>query len=248
MVWCALWLLASLGLRWLGLLPAFAALRRGPRAGAVLAAMALSAWPLGLAFRIAVTDALPGQKVVNDAAYIVEQGGAPAVALHRGRPRRPGHSPRTRSPPWPSWPWPCPRPSSSSCARPKRPPIASPPRWCAPSRPCAPWRSRATSSCSDRVHATRPPPCSSPTSACPTSATRPSARSSPRRRPSSAATSRCFASSGPRTRPRPARSPRDLGASYVALYGPDRVRFDPIGPARARSTQEGDARVYRIRA
>ena len=73
--WCALWLFASLGLRSFGLLPAVAALRHGPRAGAALAAMALTAWPLGLAFRIAVTDALPGQKVVNDAAYIVEQGG-----------------------------------------------------------------------------------------------------------------------------------------------------------------------------
>jgi hypothetical protein len=74
-LWCALWLFASLGLRWLGVRPALAAISRGPRAGAALAAMALSAWPLGLAFRIAVADALPGQKVVNDAAYIVEQGG-----------------------------------------------------------------------------------------------------------------------------------------------------------------------------
>ena len=73
--WCTAWLLASLGLRWLGVAPAARALRHGPRAGAALAAMALSAWPLGLAFRIAVTEAMPGQKVVNDAAYIVEQGG-----------------------------------------------------------------------------------------------------------------------------------------------------------------------------
>jgi hypothetical protein len=73
--WCGLWLFASLGLRWLGLPAAVRALRDGPRAGAALAAMALVAWPLGIAFRIAVTDALPGQKVVNDAAYLVEQGG-----------------------------------------------------------------------------------------------------------------------------------------------------------------------------
>lgn len=73
--WCVLWLFASLGLRWLGVGPALAAIPTGPRAGAVLATMALSAWPLGLVFRIAVADALPGQKVVNDAAYIVEQGG-----------------------------------------------------------------------------------------------------------------------------------------------------------------------------
>jgi hypothetical protein len=74
-LWCALWLFASLGLRWLGLPAAVRALRDGPRAGATLAAMALLAWPIGLAFRIAVADALPDQKVVNDAAYLVEQGG-----------------------------------------------------------------------------------------------------------------------------------------------------------------------------
>lgn len=73
--WCALWVFASVGLRWLGVLPALSALRGGPRAGAALAAMALGAWPLGLALRVAVKDALPGQKVVNDAAYLLEQGG-----------------------------------------------------------------------------------------------------------------------------------------------------------------------------
>ena len=94
--WCALWLFASLGLRWLGVLPALRCLREGPRAGAAVAAMALLAWPLGLLFRIAVKDALPGQRVVNDAAYIVEQGGPllwlfaalglSALATRRGRP------------------------------------------------------------------------------------------------------------------------------------------------------------------
>ncbi|HEY5907838.1 MAG TPA: hypothetical protein VIZ31_07320, partial [Vicinamibacteria bacterium] len=93
--WCALWLFASLGLRWLGLGPALRALREAPRAGSVAAAMALTAWPIGLAFRIAVKDALPGQKVANDAAYIVEQGapllwifaavGLAALAARRGR-------------------------------------------------------------------------------------------------------------------------------------------------------------------
>jgi hypothetical protein len=37
--------------------------------------MALAAWPLGLLLRIAVRDAFPGQKVVNDALYVIEQGG-----------------------------------------------------------------------------------------------------------------------------------------------------------------------------
>ena len=37
-----------------------------------------------------------------------------------------------------------------------------------------------------------------------------------------------------------------LGAHYVALYGPDRVRFDPNGLLEP-VYQEPDARVYRIR-
>jgi hypothetical protein len=74
-LWCAFWLFCSLGVRWLGVPHALRAFRAGPLAGATLAAMALLAWPLGLLLRIAVADALPGQKVVNDAAYIVEQGG-----------------------------------------------------------------------------------------------------------------------------------------------------------------------------
>src|SRR5262249_50695341 len=42
---------------------------------AALAAMALAAWPLGLFFRVSAPEVLPGQKFVNDAAYLVEQGG-----------------------------------------------------------------------------------------------------------------------------------------------------------------------------
>ena len=37
--------------------------------------MALAAWPLGLLFRVSAPEMLEGQKVVNDAAYLVEQGG-----------------------------------------------------------------------------------------------------------------------------------------------------------------------------
>jgi hypothetical protein len=40
-----------------------------------LAAMALAAWPLGLLFRVSAPEMLEGQKAVNDAAYLVEQGG-----------------------------------------------------------------------------------------------------------------------------------------------------------------------------
>jgi hypothetical protein len=73
--WAVLWLAASLGLRLLGLGEAWRALRRGPWAASALAVMALCAWPLGLLFRVAAPEMLEGQKTVNDAAYLIEQGG-----------------------------------------------------------------------------------------------------------------------------------------------------------------------------
>ena len=73
--WATLWLAASLGLRLLGLGEAWRALRRGPWAASALAVMALCAWPLGLLFRVSAPEMLEGQKTVNDAAYLVEQGG-----------------------------------------------------------------------------------------------------------------------------------------------------------------------------
>ncbi len=73
--WAAFWLLASLGLRTLGLGEAGRALRSPSPSAAALAAMALAAWPLGLLFRVSAPEVLPGQKFVNDAAYLVEQGG-----------------------------------------------------------------------------------------------------------------------------------------------------------------------------
>ncbi|HUL80203.1 MAG TPA: hypothetical protein VL691_23255 [Vicinamibacteria bacterium] len=72
--WAALWLAASLGLRLLALPEAVRALRRSAAASA-LSVMALAGWPLGLLFRVSAPDVLPGQKVVNDAAYLVEQAG-----------------------------------------------------------------------------------------------------------------------------------------------------------------------------
>jgi hypothetical protein len=74
-LWAAGWLLASLGLRAFGLPPAFAAVRGGPTQAAVLGVMALAAWPLGLLLRISAPEVLPGQKFVNDAGYLLEQGG-----------------------------------------------------------------------------------------------------------------------------------------------------------------------------
>ena len=73
--WALLWLGASLGVRVLGLPRAVRALVHGPAVAAALAAMALAAWPLGLLFRVSAPEALAGQRIVNDAAYIVEEGG-----------------------------------------------------------------------------------------------------------------------------------------------------------------------------
>ena len=73
--WSVLWLAASLGLRMLGLRAAGRALAHGPVTAAALAAMALAAWPLGLLFRVSAPEALSGQRIINDAAYLVEEGG-----------------------------------------------------------------------------------------------------------------------------------------------------------------------------
>lgn len=72
--WAAAWTLVSLGLRVLGIVPALRALRESMLAGA-LAVIALSAWPLGLLFRVSAPEVLSGQKFVNDAGYLLEQGG-----------------------------------------------------------------------------------------------------------------------------------------------------------------------------
>jgi hypothetical protein len=76
LAWALSWTFASLGLRALALPEAVRWLRAGPAAGAALAAMSLAAWPLGLLFRVSAPEVLPGQTFVNDAAYLVEQGGA----------------------------------------------------------------------------------------------------------------------------------------------------------------------------
>jgi hypothetical protein len=72
--WTAFWVVASLGVRVAGLGEALRA-ARGPAMPSALAAMALSGWPLGLAFDVSAPEVLPGQKFVNDAAYLVEQSG-----------------------------------------------------------------------------------------------------------------------------------------------------------------------------
>jgi hypothetical protein len=72
--WSAAWLVGSLGLRLAGLPGAVRALR-GPAFASALGAMALSGWPLGLLFRVSAPEVLEGQKVVNDAGYLLEQSG-----------------------------------------------------------------------------------------------------------------------------------------------------------------------------
>jgi hypothetical protein len=72
--WGALWLAASLGARSFGVPLAIRSLRAQAPAS-VLAAMALSGWPLGLLLRVSAPEVLEGQKFVNDAAYLVEQSG-----------------------------------------------------------------------------------------------------------------------------------------------------------------------------
>jgi hypothetical protein len=96
LAWALLWIVASFGVRALALPEAVRALRAGSAPAAAIAVMALAAWPLGLMFRVSAPEMLAGQTVVNDAAYLVEQGGAllwifTALALARraeaGRPR-----------------------------------------------------------------------------------------------------------------------------------------------------------------
>jgi hypothetical protein len=74
-LWAVLWLAASLGLRVLGLPYAVKALRHGPAVTAALGVMALAAWPLGLLFRVSAPEVLVGQRIINDAAYVIEEGG-----------------------------------------------------------------------------------------------------------------------------------------------------------------------------
>jgi hypothetical protein len=74
LVWALVWLLGSLGLRVFGVGRALRALR-GSLAASTLATMALIGWPLGLLIRVSAPDVLPGQRPVNDAAYLVEQSG-----------------------------------------------------------------------------------------------------------------------------------------------------------------------------
>lgn len=91
--WAAAWLVLSLGLRVAGVPAALGALRGGEALPVALGAMALAGWPLGLLLRVSAPAALAGQKVVNDAAFLVEQSGPllwifTAIAVARVAVRR----------------------------------------------------------------------------------------------------------------------------------------------------------------
>jgi hypothetical protein len=73
--WAAAWVLASLGLRLVGVPTALRAVRSPLAPARVMAWMALCAWPLGLLFRVSAPRTLPGQKPFNDAYVLIEQGG-----------------------------------------------------------------------------------------------------------------------------------------------------------------------------
>jgi hypothetical protein len=74
-LWTLFWVLASLGLRSIGLPRAVRCLLAASPVGTPLAVVALTAWPLGLLLHVSAPEVLAGQTVVNDAAYLVEQGG-----------------------------------------------------------------------------------------------------------------------------------------------------------------------------
>jgi hypothetical protein len=73
--WSLLWLFSSLGVRGLGVWPAWRGLKHGNPSVSALAALALSGWPLGLLFKVAPPDAVAHQKAINDAAFLLEQAG-----------------------------------------------------------------------------------------------------------------------------------------------------------------------------
>lgn len=70
----AVWVLLSLGLRFAGLGEAIRALR-GTALASAAAVLALSGWPIGLLFRVSAPELLQNEKLINDAAYLVEQSG-----------------------------------------------------------------------------------------------------------------------------------------------------------------------------
>jgi hypothetical protein len=206
--------------------------------------MALAAWPLGLLLRIAVRDAFPGQKVVNDALYLIEQGGAllwvftavavAGVAARRGRVLAAGFLALAV-------------PSTvqfavqKAGARPDRVP---------PAMVRAALALRGAARLGDVV-LQRPGGRHPPLPVLLANLRVPYERYTPFRTQFGSreeldrrheAIHRFFRTADPAEALGIARA---LGASFLALYGADRVRFDPAGLLEPIHGEEG-ARVYRI--
>lgn len=71
----AVWLILSLGLRVLGVVPALKTLLSGQPVASAVAALALSGWAVAMFFRVAATTLFPGEPAINDAAFFAEQSG-----------------------------------------------------------------------------------------------------------------------------------------------------------------------------
>ncbi|HET8647183.1 MAG TPA: hypothetical protein VFO85_16930, partial [Vicinamibacteria bacterium] len=89
------WVAASFGLRLVGIPDAWRAIRGGPAALRALGVMALAGWPIALLLRVSPPETLPGQKAFNDAYVLIEQSGpllwiftASALARLAGQGRR----------------------------------------------------------------------------------------------------------------------------------------------------------------
>ena len=194
-------------------------------------------------------EMLEGQKTVNDAAYLVEQGGpllwvftvlalvglgGGAIGAPRRRHRAPGAL------------------LALPVVDPVRveegarcPTIPFPRRWCGRWTRSPPRAGPATSSCNAPARAIpRCPSCSS-AAACPTSASR---RGSPSSRPRSRSSARhelVFRFFRTADRDEAMAIARALDARFVALYGADRLRFDTAG-ALEPVYEDGDVRVLRV--
>ena len=246
LAWALFWVAASLGLRLAGLGAALRAFRGRDTLAVCLAAMALSAWPLGLALRVSAREVLPTERAVNDAAYLVEQGGAllwvfTAVSLGRlahSRERRLAvwlvvaalAFPSTGQFMWKKWslpPDPIPAPMVRAARSLER---ASRPGDVVLQRPAARYPPVPVILAGRRVPFERFTPYLTQFA--------PRQTLEARHR----AVHRFF-----RTRDVHEASAIaiELGASYVYLFGQDRVRFDPAG-FWAPIHEESGARVYRI--
>ena len=243
--WSVLWLFASLGLRVFGLAPAVRMLLRGPASIVALATIALSAWPLGLLFRVSAPEALPGQRVINDAAYLLEEGGPllwifAVVALAPLAERRVGVFLAAATA--------LALPSTAQFALQKN-------RWPNEAIPASMVRAaRAVEKASEPgdVVLQRPGGRFPPAPVLLASRRVPYERFTPwltqfaSREALEKRHETVYTFFRTKDRDEALRIARGLGARYVCLYGGDRVRFDTAGVFES-IYEEPEARVYRIR-